>query len=184
MDNAESAGAFFVLLHSMLRCPEICFLTLASEAGRTAVRAAYSWYIQAGEVLPTQAGSALDVCAASINSMDGLTPVCLQDKPDPCVASEEIMQMLGKVAAAAAAEQQHGGAAGRQARLAVEAREALATRACAHPRCTTLAGTSEAGVKGKKCAKCQVARYCGAACQAADWRSHQPACRELRKRQA
>ena len=111
-----------------------------------------------------------------------------QDTPDPCVPHEQIRQVLEEVEAAAAEEGQQGTSAGRKtklAQLAVEAAEALATRACANPLCTTLAGTSEADMpKGLRCAKCQVVRYCGKACQTGNWRAHQPACRELRKRLA
>ena len=51
--------------------------------------------------------------------------------------------------------------------------EALATRrVCSHLACPNLAdpGTSHAASKLR--ARCRRARYCSAACQAADWRAH------------
>ena len=73
-----------------------------------------------------------------------------------------------------------------QVQLAVDVAEALATRPCAHPACTTADGPSEASMRrGRQCSGCRLARYCGAACQKADWRAHKAACRELaRRRQA
>ena len=72
-----------------------------------------------------------------------------------------------------------------QAQLAVEAAEALATRACAHPCCTTVVGASEAAVpRGKLCSGCRLVRYCGPRCQKADWRAHKAACREVATRRA
>ena len=76
------------------------------------------------------------------------------------------------------------GSAGR-AQLAVEVAEALATRPCAHVRCTQLVGASEADTpRGKLCSGCRGVRYCGPACQKADWRAHKAACRELQRRRA
>ena len=71
-------------------------------------------------------------------------------------------------------------------RWSVAAAEALATRGtCAHVGCTTMAGASEAAMRrGKLCGSCQVLRYCGPACQKADWRGHKAACRELQRREA
>ena len=75
------------------------------------------------------------------------------------------------------------GDAARQAQLAVEVAEALSTRPCAHPCCTTLLGASEADApRGKLCSGCRAVRYCGPACQKADWRAHKAACRELQRR--
>ena len=72
-----------------------------------------------------------------------------------------------------------------QARLAVEAAEALATRACAHPCCTTIVGASEAAApRGKLCSGCRLVRYCGPRCQKADWPAHKAACREVASRRA
>ena len=86
------------------------------------------------------------------------------------------------LAAEVAAEE---GDAQRALQLAVHAAEALATRPCAYPRCTTVLGVSEAAAKhGKKCAGCEVVRYCSKACQTSDWKGHKAACRELKKRQA
>ena len=71
------------------------------------------------------------------------------------------------------------------AQLAVDVAEALATRTCAHVGCTTVVGASEAAApRGKRCSGCRLVRYCGAACQTADWPAHKAACRELRQRSA
>ena len=81
--------------------------------------------------------------------------------------------------AAAAGE---GGAA-RQAQLAVDVAEALATRPCANPCCTTIMGAREADApRGKLCSSSGVVRYCGRACQKADWKQHKAACWELQQR--
>ena len=67
----------------------------------------------------------------------------------------------------AAAEE---GAAERQLQLEVEAAEALAARACAHLGCTTLLGPSGTELlHRRRCGGCRLARYCGVACQTADW---------------
>lgn len=69
--------------------------------------------------------------------------------------------------------------------LAVAAVEGLATRHCAHVGCTTVAGASEAGMpRGSRCGNCSSVRYCGKACQKADWKAHKAACRVLTMRQA
>ena len=71
----------------------------------------------------------------------------------------------------------------RQAQLAVDTAEALATRPCAHPCCTTILGAREAAaLRGKRCSGCRAVRYCGPACQKADWRAHKAACREVARR--
>ena len=65
--------------------------------------------------------------------------------------------------------------------LLLRAEEALATRARAYPGCANCAGSSEAGTpQGKLCRGCRTVRFCGAACQAADWARHKRACRLLR----
>ena len=72
-----------------------------------------------------------------------------------------------------------------QTQLAVDVAEALAARPCAHPACTTVDGPSEASMrrgKTKTCSGCRLVRYCGAACQKADWRAHRVACREVAAR--
>ena len=57
-------------------------------------------------------------------------------------------------------------------------------RACSHPNCTTIVGCSEASaLGGKRCAGCRLVRYCGRACQVADWKAHKAACRELQHAQ-
>jgi hypothetical protein len=64
--------------------------------------------------------------------------------------------------------------------LLLRAEEALATRACANPACTGCMSSSEAGMpQGKRCRGCRTVRFCGAACQAADWARHKRACRLL-----
>ena len=75
------------------------------------------------------------------------------------------------------------GDAARQTQLAVDIVKALATRPCAHPCCATIVGPRVADTpRGQQCSGCQRARYCGAACQKADWPAHRTACRELRRR--
>ena len=75
------------------------------------------------------------------------------------------------------------GDAARQAQLAVDTAEALAKRPCAHPCCTTMVGPREAETpRGQSCSGCLRVRYCGPACQKADWRAHKAACRELQRR--
>ena len=77
------------------------------------------------------------------------------------------------------------GDAARRAQLAVDVAEALGTRPCAHVCCTTIAGAREADApRGKLCSGCRVVRYCGPACQKADWPAHKAACRELQRRKA
>ena len=77
------------------------------------------------------------------------------------------------------------GDAARQAQLAVDTAVALGTRPCAHPCCTTIVGAHEADApRGKLCSGCRRVRYCGPACQKADWRAHKAACRELAARRA
>ena len=39
---------------------------------------------------------------------------------------------------------------------------------------------SAEGVRLKKCSRCAVASYCGAACQKADWKAHKGKCAELK----
>lgn len=69
-----------------------------------------------------------------------------------------------------------------QSELAVGAALALATRACAHVGCTSLAGACEAASpRGRRCGGCEVVRYCCKACQIADWPAHKAACRELQR---
>lgn len=78
-----------------------------------------------------------------------------------------------------------GGAGAHQLQRAVEEARALATRKCAHLRCVTVAGPSEAALpRFQVCSGCLLVRYCGASCQKADWRAHRAACRELQRRAA
>ena len=75
------------------------------------------------------------------------------------------------------------GDAAKQAQLAVDTAEALATRPCAHPCCASIVGAHEAETpRGKRCGGCRLARYCCPACQKADWPAHKAACRELQRR--
>ena len=88
------------------------------------------------------------------------------------------------VAPLAAAPAEVGGGAAEAAQLAVDVAEALATRPCANPGCATIVGPSEAAApRGKRCSGCRLVRYCGQACQLADWGAHKAACRELARRQ-
>ena len=63
--------------------------------------------------------------------------------------------------------------------LALRRARALALRAFANPRCTKLAGDSEAALKGRRCSGCSLARYCCEACSKQDWQAHKRACRLL-----
>ena len=54
--------------------------------------------------------------------------------------------------------------------------------ACNNPACSNLSGPSEARLVGGRscvCAGCLTARYCGRACQRANWRQHKPVCKGL-----
>ena len=95
----------------------------------------------------------------------------------------EVLEPLAlELEAKAAAEE---GDAARQAQLAVDVAQALAMRRCAHPCCTTIVGAREADAPhGKLCSGCRGVRYCGPACQKADWPAHKAACRELARRKA
>lgn len=55
---------------------------------------------------------------------------------------------------------------------------ALAERPCANPGCTTVLGCSEGRQRGWRCSRCSRVRYCGPACQAADWPQHGRVCKE------
>jgi hypothetical protein len=53
---------------------------------------------------------------------------------------------------------------------------------CNNPGCSNLAKAVEQSIvsgKGCKCSGCQVARYCGKACQLAHWKQHKPVCKML-----
>ena len=77
------------------------------------------------------------------------------------------------------------GDAAKQAQLAVDVAEALATRPCAHPCCASIAGAREAEIpRDKLCSGCRAVRYCGPGCQKADWPAHRAACRELQRRRS
>ena len=67
----------------------------------------------------------------------------------------------------------------------VAAAEALATRRPA-PTSAAPHGGRQRGCRprGKLCSGCRRLRYCGPACQKADWRAHKAACRELQRRKA
>ena len=94
-------------------------------------------------------------------------------------------EMVEPLALELEAEAAEEGAAAKQAQLAVDTAEALATRPCAHTCCTTIAGACEADMpRGKLCSGCRAVRYCGAACQKADWRAHKAACREVARRRS
>ena len=111
----------------------------------------------------------------------------LQSRPvlsDPAYwqrMQREVTELMAAALAAPAAEE---GDPAAQLQLAVDVAEALATRPCARPCCTTvLLGAGEGGAPlGTRCGGCRVARYCGTACQSADWPAHKAACREVTKR--
>ena len=95
----------------------------------------------------------------------------------------EVIQPLSELAAAAEIDARPEIEAW-QVQIAVEVAEALATRPCAHAGCTRVGGPSEAALsQGKRCSACRLMRYCGAACQKADWRAHKAACAELQRKQ-
>jgi hypothetical protein len=61
---------------------------------------------------------------------------------------------------------------------AVFGAQALALRRCAHLGCSNLSG-DDFGLRhpSKQCTGCRTVRYCGTACQGADWPAHRRACR-------
>ena len=52
----------------------------------------------------------------------------------------------------------------------------LALRACANPMCTNTAGSSEARLRGRRCSRCRVTRFCSTECAAAAWGLHRWVC--------
>ncbi|KXZ43991.1 hypothetical protein GPECTOR_76g814 [Gonium pectorale] len=68
--------------------------------------------------------------------------------------------------------------------LAVPAMEETAPlgrlRMCGNPRCVNFSGACEAELGLRQCAGCRVVRYCGAACQRADWQQHRAACADVK----
>jgi hypothetical protein len=56
--------------------------------------------------------------------------------------------------------------------------EAPLTLLCNNPGCENLAGVREAAAARKRCAGCRC-HYCSAACQAANWKRHRPACKGM-----
>ena len=95
----------------------------------------------------------------------------------------EVTEPLAAVLTAEAAAIE--GAAAEELEAEVELAEALALRPCAHLGCTTILGPGGGEVpRGKRCGGCRLLRYCGAACQKADWPGHKTACRELQARSA
>lgn len=58
---------------------------------------------------------------------------------------------------------------------------ALASLPCANAACTSLgSGSSEAGLKSRRCAGCHTARYCSVPCATAAWAAgHRAACKGL-----
>ena len=92
-------------------------------------------------------------------------------------------EVAAPLADALAAE---GGDDAEALQVQVDVAQALTTRPCAHPGCCTVVGPSEAAApRGKRCSNCpRLVRYCGAACQKADWKAHKAACAELQRRRA
>ncbi|EFN52439.1 hypothetical protein CHLNCDRAFT_138967 [Chlorella variabilis] len=65
--------------------------------------------------------------------------------------------------------------------LAVRRARALAVLKCANPRCSRLAGASEAAApRGRLCSGCRTVRFCSEACSRQEWPQHRAACRLLR----
>ena len=64
---------------------------------------------------------------------------------------------------------------------AVFGAQALALRRCAHLGCSNMSG-GDFGLRhpSKQCTGCRTVRYCGTACQGADWPAHRRACRALK----
>jgi hypothetical protein len=58
------------------------------------------------------------------------------------------------------------------------AAEAPLPLVCNNPGCRNLAGVSEAAAAAKRCSGCKC-RYCGLACQKADWKRHKPTCQRM-----
>ncbi|KXZ53538.1 hypothetical protein GPECTOR_7g988 [Gonium pectorale] len=57
-----------------------------------------------------------------------------------------------------------------------------ALRVCCNPACGDLTGECEAGLKLRRCAGCEAARYCGAECQRQHWASrHKAECAQLKR---
>ncbi|KXZ53191.1 hypothetical protein GPECTOR_7g1084 [Gonium pectorale] len=55
-------------------------------------------------------------------------------------------------------------------------------RVCCNPACGDLTGECEAGLKLRRCAGCEAARYCGAECQRQHWAAgHSAECARLRR---
>jgi hypothetical protein len=112
------------------------------------------------------------------------------DDRDPPEAAALLGQLrarvLPRVVAACRQKALAAGAAGAalQAGRAAERAHALATRPCAHLGCTSVAAFGLPDHKRMKCSGCRVVRYCGAACQRADWRAHKPACAALQQQAA
>ena len=139
-------------------------------------------YVLAVDVVDTQGSEELRAARQAIRA-DGEDTIIDRAHWER-VRKELVEPLVLELEEQAAAEEEEGGAA-RQAQLAVDVAGALATRPCAHPCCTTIAGAREADApRGKLCSGCRRVRYCGPGCQKADWPAHKAACRELQARKA
>ena len=104
--------------------------------------------------------------------------------PDPALLAAQAREHSDAASQLLQARQSCPAAREQQAALVLQAEEALAALGCAHLACTSCAGASEAGFKGRRCGGCHLVRYCCEACRDADWARHRPQCRRLQRRQA
>ena len=122
--------------------------------------------VQAGEPLMEQLATLLLALAVRASGMG-------QQLPASTPAHwAEVMDAWAQAARGAPGSQQ-------EQRWLLQLEEALATRPCASLGCTHMAGSSEADLKGRRCAGCATVRYCSAQCAGRDWPRHKPACKLL-----
>lgn len=98
---------------------------------------------------------------------------------EEAVMALDAVEAQAAAAAAAATDGDAAEAAEQQQRERQQVARALGALQCAHVGCTTVSGTSEAEIRGKRCGGCGAVRYCGTACSRADWRAHKAVCKVL-----